>query len=64
MLKNKLTPIEICDIKVACVKMFVDTASRLDIKDDIRILQKAKLVFDFVMETTDEDCMELPKGSK
>lgn len=66
--KNKiinelLTPVEICDIKLACVKMFVDTSSRLDMKDDLRILKKAELVWDFVTETIVKDRKELPQGS-
>lgn len=65
MINKLLTPKEVCDIKLSCVKMFVDTASKLDMKDDIRVLKKAELVWDFVVETLVKDYKELPaKGSK
>ncbi len=64
LLNEILTPVEIVDIRLACVKMFVDTASKLDMKDELRITQKAKLAWDFVTETIVKDRKELPKGSK
>lgn len=64
IIKKLLTPIEICSIRRECVKMFVDTASKLDMKSDVVITQKAKLAWDFIIETIVEDYKELPKGSE